>query len=159
MVCRWVFNPAFINIVLVHTRLEAMFTFETTCEHDFHYSPSMNKRQMPHSSSSRVQGKEGKPDAGASIVDLCLLVRQQRIDQVRMALEEDPSLLTQHRWVSEHNVSTLTHPHSLTREPNVPLKQSGVHPLHRAVASGDLEMVTLLLEFGANANERAAWVR
>lgn len=39
------------------------------------------------------------------------------------------------------------------------IKQSGVHPLHRAVASGDLEMVALLLEFGANANERAAWVR
>lgn len=59
---------------------------------------------MPHTTSSNADGDE-KPNADASI-DLCLLVRQQRIDQVRTALEEDPSLLKQHRWVSEHRIST-----------------------------------------------------
>uniref|UniRef100_K3WNG3 Uncharacterized protein n=1 Tax=Globisporangium ultimum (strain ATCC 200006 / CBS 805.95 / DAOM BR144) TaxID=431595 RepID=K3WNG3_GLOUD len=34
---------------------------------------------------------------------------------------------------------------------------SGIHPLHRAVSIGDLDMVDLLLQFGANASERAAW--
>lgn len=40
----------------------------------------------------------------------------------------------------------------------VRVAQSGQHPLHRAAAAGDVEMVALLLEFGADANERAAWV-
>lgn len=32
-------------------------------------------------------------------VDLCLLVHQRRIDDVRAALAADSRLLTQHRWV------------------------------------------------------------
>lgn len=67
---------------------------------------------MPHSNTS-VEG-EAKPSHDVS-VDLCLLVSQRRIDQVRMALEEDPSLLRQHRWVSSPRFQLVVCLHLLTR--------------------------------------------
>lgn len=49
-------------------------------------------------------------------------------------------------WVE---AATLT----LTHRP-----QSGASLLHRAVGTGDVELVTLLLDRGADPNDRAAWV-
>ncbi|KAL4168907.1 hypothetical protein KRP22_012297 [Phytophthora ramorum] len=68
----------------------------------------------------------------SSLPDLCLLIKQRDVTRLRRALEDHPTLIQQQRW-------------------------SGVTGLHRAVSEGDVEIVQLLLSYGADANQRSSW--
>ncbi|KAG7379844.1 Ankyrin Repeat [Phytophthora pseudosyringae] len=67
-----------------------------------------------------------------TLPDLCLLIKQRDVARLREVLEAHPTLIQQQRW-------------------------SGVTGLHRAVSEGNVEIVQLLLSYGAQVNQRSTW--